>query len=107
MGFLPRSGWGRISTSPWRRRMDEDLKAHLKALEEAVQATGVPAGRKPAALWCIRQLPPVYALSRRTAESRHGDEITRLVQGLMQQLTTAGATCPEAEKLAAGIPEGF
>jgi len=87
--------------------MDEAIQSHLKALEDAVQATAIPADRKQTALWCIKQLPALYSLSAQTGESRHDDEITRLVQGLMQQLTTAGATCPESQKLAADIPEGF
>ncbi len=87
--------------------MDEAIQTHLKSLEDAVQATAIPADRKQTALWCIRQLPALYTLSCQTGEGRHDDEITRLVQGLMQQLTTDGATCPESQKLAAGIPDGF
>jgi len=53
--------------------MDEAIRAHLKALEDAVQATAVPDDRKQTALWCLRQLPPLYALSYETGESRHDD----------------------------------
>jgi len=87
--------------------MDEAIRAHLQALEDAVEATAIPADRKQTALWCLRQLPALYALSYETGESRHDDEITRLVKGLIQQLTTAGATCPESQKLAASIPGSF
>jgi hypothetical protein len=86
--------------------MDEAIAAYLKSLEDAVRATAIPEDPKRTALWCLKQLPAQYALSRQTNESRHDDEITRLVQVLIQQLT-AGATCPQAQKLAAGLPEDF
>ena len=86
--------------------MDEVLGAHLKRLEDAVRATAIPEDSKRTARWCLQQLPAQYALSRQTNESRHDDEITRLVQVLIRQLT-AGAACPEAQKLAASLPEGF
>jgi hypothetical protein len=86
--------------------MDEAIAAHLKRLEDAVQATAIPEDAKQTALWCLKKLPTLYALSHQTNESRHDDEITRLVQVLIQQLT-AGGNCPQAQKLAAGLPEGF
>jgi hypothetical protein len=86
--------------------MDEAIAAHLKRLEDAVRATAIPEDSKRTALWCLRKLPALYALSGQTNESCHDDEITRLVQVLIQQLN-AGATCPQAQKLAAGLPEDF
>jgi hypothetical protein len=86
--------------------MDEVIGAHLKRLEDAVRVTAIPEDSKRTALWCLKQLPAQYALSRQTNESRHDDEITRLVQVLIRQLT-AGGNCPEAQKLAASLPEGF
>ena len=86
--------------------MDEVIVTHLKRLEDAVRATAIPEDSKRTALWCLKQLPAQYVLSRQTNESRHDDEITRLVRVLIRQLT-AGAACPEAQKLAASLPEGF
>jgi hypothetical protein len=86
--------------------MDKAIAAHLKGLEDAVRATAIPEDSQRTALWCLQQLPAQYALSRQTNESRHDDEITRLVRVLIQQLT-AGGNCPQAKKLAAGLPEGF
>jgi hypothetical protein len=86
--------------------MDKVIAAHLKGLGDAVQATAIPEDAKRTALWCLQQLPAQYALSRQTNESRHDDEITRLVQVLIRQLTVGG-NCPQAKKLAAGLPEGF
>src|SRR5947209_4626396 len=86
--------------------MYKAIQAHLKRLTDAVQATPIPEDCKQTALWCLKKLPPLYALSGQTNESRHDEEITRLVRVLIQQLT-AGATCPQTQKLAAGVPEGF
>ena len=86
--------------------MDQEIAAHLKGLQDAVRATTIPEDSQRTALWCLKQLPAQYALSRQTNESRHDDEITRLVRVLIRQLT-AGAACPEAQKLAASLPEGF
>jgi len=86
--------------------MDEVLVAHLKWLEDAVRATAIPEDSKQTALWCLKLLPAQYVLSRQTHESRHDDEITRLVRVLIRQLA-AGGNCPEAQKLAASLPEGF
>jgi hypothetical protein len=86
--------------------MDKAIAAHLKGLGDAVQATAIPEDAKRTALWCLKQLPAQYALSRQTNESRYDDEITRLVQILIQQLAARG-DCPEAQKLAASLPEGF
>lgn len=86
--------------------MDDAIVTHLKGLEDAVLATAITEDCKQTALWCIRKLPALYALSGQTNDSRHDDELTRLVQVLIQQLTV-GATCPEAQQLAAGLPESF
>ena len=86
--------------------MDKAIAAHLKGLEEAVGATAIPEDAKRTALWCLKRLPAQYTLSHQTHESRHDDEITRLVQLLIRQLI-AGRHCPQAQKLAAGLPEDF
>jgi hypothetical protein len=86
--------------------MDKAIAAHLKGLQDAVRATTIPEDSQRTALWCLKQLPAQYALSRQTNESRYDDEITRLVQVLIQQLAASG-TCPEARKLAASLPEDF
>jgi hypothetical protein len=84
--------------------MDDALQAHLGALAEEVRATKIPAERKHTAAWCLGQLPAVYALFRRTNESRHADEITRLLLGVVKELTGGDKACPKAQELAAGIP---
>jgi hypothetical protein len=84
--------------------MDDALQAHLRALAAEVRATAIPAECKHTAAWCLGQLPAVYALFRRTNESRHADEITRLLLGVVKELTRGEKPCPKAQKLAAGIP---
>jgi hypothetical protein len=86
--------------------MDKAIAAHLKGLGDAVQATAIPDDAKRTALWCLKQLPAQYTLSHQTNESRYDDEITRLVQVLIQQLAASGNS-PEAQKLAASLPEDF
>jgi hypothetical protein len=84
--------------------MDDAQHAHLRALADEVRATAIPAERKHTAAWCLGQLPAVYALFRRTNEGRHADEITRLLLGVMKELTRGEKACPKARELAAGIP---
>ena len=86
--------------------MDKAIVAHLKGLQDAVRATAIPEDSQRTALWCLKQLPAPYALSCQTNESRYDDEITRLVQVLIRQLTVGG-NCPRAKKLAASLPEDF
>ena len=84
--------------------MDEALQAHLGALEDEIQATVIPGGRKQSAAWCIGQLPPLYTLFRQTSESRYGEEITRLFQCVLKELTKGETACPKAQRLVSSIP---
>ena len=85
--------------------MDEALQAHLGSLEDEIQATVIPGGCKQSAAWCIGQLPPpLYTLFRRTSESRYGEEITRLFQCVLKELTKGEAACPKAQRLVLSIP---
>ena len=84
--------------------MVEALQAHLGALEDGIQATAIPGGCKQSAAWCIRQLPPLYTLFRQTNESRYGDELSRLFQCVLKELTKGETACPKAQQLVASIP---
>ena len=64
--------------------MDEATQAHLAALEDEVRAAALSEAGKHSALWCLGRLLPQYALYRQTCESRYGEEITRLVRGLLK-----------------------
>ena len=64
--------------------MDEAAQAHLAALEAEVRTAALSEGGKHTALWCLGQLLPRYAQYHQTRESRYGEEITRLVRGLLK-----------------------
>ena len=72
--------------------MDEAVQAHLATLEAEVRASALSAGGQHTALWCLGQLPPRYAQYRQTRESRYGEEITRLVCGLLKGITEGGGS---------------
>jgi hypothetical protein len=83
--------------------MSEALQAQLAGLGKKVRAAAIPDGCKHTTDWCIGKLPPLYAKFRETNESRYGEEITRLVQGMLKELTTSDRSYPEAQKLATNI----
>jgi hypothetical protein len=85
--------------------MDDALQEQLAAMGDEVRAAALPEGCKHTASWCIGQLPGLYARFRQTSETRYGEEIVRLVRGLLQELAQSEKTCPEARKLAASITD--
>jgi hypothetical protein len=85
--------------------MEETLQAQLTVLGNEVGALAIPDRCKQTAAWCLGQLPPLYAKFRQTSESRYGEEITRLVQGVVKELIQNKATCPEAQCLAASMTD--
>ena len=85
--------------------MDEAVQARLTALGDEVRAAAIPDGPKHSALWCVGQLPALYAKFRRTNETQYGDEITRLVRAALHELAKSARGCPEASRLAARITD--
>jgi len=83
--------------------MDESLQSLLAGLSSEVRATTIPSECKDTAVWCIVQLPTLYVKFRQTSENRYGNEITRLVRGVLKELVTTKTACPEALQLAASI----
>jgi hypothetical protein len=79
--------------------MHPDIQAHFQDLEHAVRAMAVPADRREVIAGSVRQLSGLYTNFRQTNDSRYGDEITRLVQGILSELQA----CPEARKLEAAF----
>src|SRR5262249_59938445 len=95
-------GWpGKIPPFHPRQGMHPTIQAHFQELEAAVRGTAVPPDRREVIAGCVRQLAAVYTKSRQTNDSRYGDEITRLVQGILKALQA----CPEARKLDAAFRE--
>ncbi|MCI0462697.1 MAG: hypothetical protein L0Z62_37585 [Gemmataceae bacterium] len=87
--------------------MDEAFQAQLTALGNEVRSAAIPDGCKQTAAWCLGQLPNLYAQFRQTSESRYGEAITRLVQGILKALAASQRACPEAQHLATRVTECF
>jgi hypothetical protein len=83
--------------------MDEAARAHLAALEDEVRVAALSEAGQHTALWCLGQLLPEYAQYRQTRESRYGEEITRLVRGLLKGITESPGGGPSAQRLATRI----
>jgi len=87
--------------------MDDELKREFSSIAEEVRATAIPESNKESALYCINRLPALYAKLCSTSESRYGDEITLLVQGVVKELVQNKQPCPKAAQLAAAVPGRF
>jgi hypothetical protein len=83
--------------------MGDPLAAQLAALADEVRAAALPDVCKHSVVWCLDQLPPLYANFRQTSESRHGAEITRLLEGMLKALVASQRVAPDAKQLGAGI----
>jgi hypothetical protein len=83
--------------------MDETAQVHLATLEDEVRAAVLSEAGKHSALWCLGRLLPQYALYRQTCESRYGEEITRLVRGLLKVITEDPGGGPSVQPVATRI----
>jgi hypothetical protein len=87
--------------------MQERLQAQLAALGKGVEGSAMPEGCRQTAAWCVGRLPGLYTKFQQTNESRYGDEITRIVQALLNELTDSEKTRPSARQLADQITDQF
>jgi hypothetical protein len=85
--------------------MDEVLATKLALIWEEVRIAAVRAGCSHAALWSIGQLPTLYNQFHQTSESRFGEQITSLLQGVLQAFARSTRACPEAQQLSASLPD--
>jgi hypothetical protein len=83
--------------------MNDTLQAQLAAMCDAIGAAALSESAKHTASWCIGQLPDLYSRFRQTSEKCYGEEIVRLVRGVLQELAKSEKTCPEARQLAASF----
>jgi hypothetical protein len=83
--------------------MDEAAQAHLVAMEDEVRVAALSEGGQHTALWYLGRLLPEYAQYRQTRESRYGEEITRLVRGLLKGITEDSGGGPSVRHLATSI----
>jgi hypothetical protein len=85
--------------------LDQALASLLAALRTEVQAAAISNEGKHTALWCLEQLPSLYTQFCQSSESRHGAEISRLLQAVLDGLVASKPLCLKAQHLAASIPE--
>jgi hypothetical protein len=85
--------------------MEDVVQVQLTKLGNHVQDAAISADSKQTTLWCVSKLPILYAKFCQTYESRYGDEITRLVQGALDDLANSKTACKETMKLGANITE--
>ncbi len=71
--------------------MDVALLTELEAIPDLVRGARVPDAARQTAAWCLRQLPGHYRDFCRTCDCRHGDEIKRIVEGLLMALAEDAA----------------
>jgi hypothetical protein len=83
--------------------MGDALQAQLVELIGEVEAAAIPGDSKHSAVWCVRQLPALYATFHQTSESRYGEEITRLVRAVFRMLADPPGAFPGSEVLAATL----
>ena len=83
--------------------MDKTAQVHLAALEDEVRAAALSEAGQHTALWCLGQLLPQYGQYRQTRESRYGEEITRLVRGLLKVITEDPGGGPSVQHVATRI----
>jgi hypothetical protein len=68
-----------------------DLQTELAAIQNLIEAAGIPDHPRQTILSCLKQLPPLYQELLRTYESRYVDEIVRLVTIIRKALANNGA----------------
>jgi hypothetical protein len=85
--------------------MDKALRDHLAALGKEVGAAAIPGDCKHSVVWCIGQLPALYAKFRQTSESRYGEQITRLGRAVQKALAESRPVGPGAQQLAVSITD--
>jgi hypothetical protein len=71
--------------------MESTCPAEITALRTLIQAANLSPDAKHTALWCVDQLPRLYAEFESTNESRFGDAIRRLSQAVLKGMGEAGA----------------
>ena len=85
--------------------MEQALASLFAALRKEVRAAAISKDCKHTALWCIEQLPRLYVQFRQTSETRYSEEISRLLQAVLNGLVASKPVCPKAQLLAASISD--
>jgi hypothetical protein len=85
--------------------MKDAVQVQLTKLGNHVRDAAISDASKQTTLWCVSKLPVLYAKFCQTYESRYGDEISRLVQGALDDLANSKTASKETIKLGASIAE--
>jgi len=85
--------------------MKDPVQVQLARLGNDVRRAAISDASKQTTLWCVSKLPILYAKFCQTYESRYGDEISRLVQGALDDLADSKTASKETMKLGASITE--
>jgi hypothetical protein len=71
--------------------MESTCPAEITALRTFIQTASISPDAKHTALWCVDQLPKLYADFESTNESRFADAIRRLSQAVLMRMGEAGS----------------
>ena len=63
--------------------MEESLLTELAAVRSVCDSAALPDDARHTVAWCLDSLPDLYCRFCQTNDIRYGDEIRRLVQGLL------------------------
>lgn len=66
--------------------MEMSQLTELETMRALIHADRIPDDIRKTATWCLDRLPGLYSDFCRTYEIRYGDEIRRLVAGLLSKL---------------------
>jgi hypothetical protein len=85
--------------------MGRGFQAQLVALGKQVRAAAISGDWEQTSDSCFGQLPALYERFCQTNESRYGEEISRQLLVMLNELASDKRDCPEARKLAARITD--
>src|SRR5450631_2943592 len=83
---------------PRRYIMGREFQAQLSALGKQVRTAAISGGWEPTSDSCFGQLPELYEKFCQTNESRFGEEISRRLSVVLNELASDKRDCPKARK---------
>jgi hypothetical protein len=86
-----------------RSIMARGFQAQLAALGKQVRAAAISGDWEHTSDSCFGRLPALYEKFCQTNESRYGEEISRRLSAVLNELASEKRDCPEAQKLSMRI----
>src|SRR5262245_20571752 len=65
----------------------EGMDEELTTIQGLLEGADLSPQSRQAALWCLQQLPGLYAEFSRTYDARYADEVLRLARAALQEIT--------------------